>query len=68
MTAKRPHPLPKLALQLKLTLRFTEPAVWRRVLVADDLSFWDLHIAIQGAMGWTESHHHQFTPAGSRRP
>ena len=48
------------ALQLKVTLRHTGPPIWRRILVRDNLTFWDLHVAIQNAMGWSHRHLHQF--------
>ncbi len=37
------------------------PSIWRRIQVPVDYTFWDLHVAIQDAMGWTDSHLHQFT-------
>ena len=47
-------------LQFKITLRDITPAVWRRIQVPGNYSFWDLHVAIQDAMGWTDSHLHMF--------
>lgn len=47
-------------LQLKITLNGSLPKVWRRILVPADYSFFDLHVAIQDAMGWTDSHLHGF--------
>jgi len=47
-------------LQLKVTLIATSPKVWRKILVPSEYSFFDLHVAIQEAMGWTDSHLHQF--------
>jgi hypothetical protein len=29
----------------------TDPLIWRRIQVPLDHSFWDLHVAIQDAMG-----------------
>jgi len=49
-----------IACQFKVTLRDTEPPIWRRILIADDATFWDLHVAIQDAMGWTDTHLHEF--------
>lgn len=46
------RPAAKRALQLKVLLRHTSPPIRRRILVRDDLTFWDLHVAIQDAMGW----------------
>lgn len=47
-------------LEIDITLQGTEPKVWRRVLVPADLTFRELHYAIQFSMGWTNSHLHQF--------
>lgn len=47
-------------LQFKIELLDTSPVVWRRIQVPADYSFWDLHVAIQDAMGWTDIHLHAF--------
>ena len=46
--------------QLKITLRYVRPPVWRRVLVPSEMRLSDLHDVIQIAMGWEDSHLHQF--------
>lgn len=46
--------------QFKITLDETSPLIWRRIQVPESYSFWDLHVAIQDAMGWADSHLHQF--------
>ena len=46
--------------QFKITLEDIKPAIWRRIQVPEVYSFWDLHIAIQDAMGWLDYHLHQF--------
>jgi hypothetical protein len=46
--------------QLKLTLKWSKPPIWRRVLVRGDMTLDRLHNVIQIAMGWTDSHLHQF--------
>lgn len=46
--------------RFKVTLLETEPPIWRRILVPGDYSFWDLHVAIQDAMGWLGYHLHRF--------
>jgi len=46
--------------QFKITLLEIEPLIWRRIQISDQCTFWDLHVAIQDAMGWTDSHLHQF--------
>jgi hypothetical protein len=52
------------AYQLKVTLRGTRPPIWRRLEVASDLTLERLHDALQGAMGWTDSHLHAFVVDG----
>lgn len=47
--------------QFVITLQEVHPPVWRRIQVPASYSFWDLHVAIQDAMGWTDSHLHAFT-------
>lgn len=47
--------------QLKISLRGLRPPVWRRVLVAGDVTLDRLHEIIQAVMGWTDSHLHQFS-------
>jgi Plasmid pRiA4b ORF-3-like protein len=49
-----------LAYQFKITLDQIPIPVWRRILVPDYYSFWDLHVAIQDAMGWLDYHLHEF--------
>jgi hypothetical protein len=46
--------------QFLIVLLGTAPLVWRRILVPEAYSFWDLHVAIQDSMGWTDSHLHEF--------
>jgi hypothetical protein len=45
---------------LRIELLHIKPLVWRRLMVPASISLLDLHLAIQGAMGWTNSHLHQF--------
>ncbi|MGH8699874.1 MAG: plasmid pRiA4b ORF-3 family protein [Burkholderiales bacterium] len=42
--------------QLKVTLPYITPAIWRRVEVPGTTTFGDLHAAIQIAMGWEDCH------------
>ena len=49
-----------LQLQFLIVLAGTEPLVWRRIRVPASYSFWDLHVAIQDAMGWLDCHLHLF--------
>ena len=46
--------------KLKITLIDSKPLIWRRILVEEDVLLSDLHKIIQSAMGWTNSHLHQF--------
>jgi hypothetical protein len=46
--------------QLKITLDVIKPAIWRRISLPGNASLGWLHAAIQLAMGWTNSHLHQF--------
>jgi len=46
--------------QFKITLKGAKPPIWRRMQVAETYTFWDLHVAIQDAMGWLDCHLHEF--------
>ena len=46
--------------QLKITLRWSQPAIWRRVVAPANLKLDRLHWVIQYVMPWTNSHLHQF--------
>ena len=57
-------------LQFRVELLLMPLPVWRRIIVPGNYSFWDLHVAIQDAMGWDDRHLHQFTvdePGGDGR-
>jgi hypothetical protein len=56
----RIKPKPKVFLQFRITLQMDEPQVWRVIQVPGEFSFWELHIAIQDAMGWLGYHLHEF--------
>ncbi len=51
--------------QFKITLLDSNPPIWRRIQI-QDCSFDKLHEHIQTAMGWTNSHLHQFEIKGER--
>jgi hypothetical protein len=59
--------LGEVAYQLKVTLERTRPPVWRRILVPGSYSLWDLHVAIQDAMGWLDCHLHEFEQLDGER-
>jgi len=52
---------PKSVHQLKVTLQASKPEIWRRICVPSHWTLATLHYVIQFAMGWTNSHLHQFT-------
>lgn len=47
-------------LQFKVTLMDISPPVWRRIEIPASYTFWDLHVAVQDAMGWLDYHLHMF--------
>lgn len=51
---------PTMIYQFKITLAGVKPPIWRRIQVPESYTFWDLHVAIQDAMGWLDCHLHQF--------
>jgi hypothetical protein len=51
--------------QFKITLNDVEPPIWRRIQIKD-CTLDTLHEHIQTAMGWTNSHLHQFEIGGVR--
>jgi len=46
--------------QIKVTLLYTKPPIWRRLLAPADLTLEQLHHALQAAMGWDDQHLHEF--------
>src|SRR5512144_1316118 len=60
MPARAAHTKAPHVLQFKLVLQETRPEIWRRIQVPSTYTFWDLHVAIQDAMGWLDSHLHEF--------
>jgi hypothetical protein len=52
--------------QFKLTLDHVAPAIWRRIQVPSEATFWDLHCAINDAMGWEDVHPHEFQLGNKR--
>ena len=51
--------------QIKITLEGSDPSIWRRILVHGDITLARLHTVTQIAMGWTNSHLHQFIVDGT---
>src|SRR6266699_1666714 len=64
-SSRKPNPgrrqvKPRFVFQFLIELNRVRPRVWRRLQVRDNYSFWDLHVAIQDAMGWLDCHLHEF--------
>src|SRR6266849_2796518 len=63
---RRNPPLSPPAYLLKVTLRGVRPPIWRRIRVAGELTLRELHHVLQIALGWTDSHLHEFEIGGRR--
>ncbi len=48
------------AYQLKVSLLYCAPLIWRRIQVPGSMTLSRFHHVIQLCMGWTDSHLHQF--------
>ncbi|MFW5798210.1 MAG: plasmid pRiA4b ORF-3 family protein [Planctomycetota bacterium] len=46
--------------QIRVELKGAKPPIWRKLLVWSDCTLGQLHEIIQIAMGWTDSHLHEF--------
>lgn len=57
---------PPNAIQLRISLFEIEPEVWRRLIVPIDWTLRELHLVLQAAFGWTDSHLHEFLIGGLR--
>jgi hypothetical protein len=53
--------------RFKVSLLDIDPAIWRIIEVPETYTFWDLHVAIQDAMGWLDYHLHAFEPDASEK-
>ena len=53
-------------IQFKVTLKGGRPSIWRRIEIPALYTFWDLHVAIQDAMGWLDCHLHAFRVRNAR--
>ena len=51
---------------LKITIEDTHPPVWRRLVVPENISFYDLHRVIQLVFGWEDMHMHIFEAPQNR--
>lgn len=46
--------------QFYIILSGITPPIYRTIQVSEGSTFWDLHVAIQDAFGWSDSHLHEF--------
>lgn len=46
--------------QIKVTLKYSKPPIWRRLEVPGQTRLDKLHLILQAAMGWWNAHLHQF--------
>jgi hypothetical protein len=46
--------------QLKISLAFSDPLIWRRIQISGDASLTRLHDVLQLCMGWSDLHAHRF--------
>jgi hypothetical protein len=50
--------------QIKIMLKDSRPPIWRRLLISSETTLPKLHMIIQEAMGWYDSHLHAFAIHG----
>ncbi len=58
------RPAAKSVHRLKVTLLGIRPPIWRRIEVPSTITLSELHTVVQVAMGWWDSHLHQFVVDG----
>lgn len=51
---------PGIPMQFKITLEGSNPLIWRRIQVGENITFQQLHFILQAAMGWMNAHLHEF--------
>lgn len=54
------------AVEVHIVLDDIKPEIWRRLIVPLDTTLAQLHHILQAAMGWTDSHLHEFDIGGLR--
>jgi hypothetical protein len=60
MVGQRQQPPGQSVVQLRIELAEVQPLVWRRLLVPGSVRLAKLSLMLQAAMGWTNSHLHNF--------
>ncbi len=58
--AKKKEDTPAPLYQLHVSLAFSEPVIWRRLLVPGELTLQEFHRVLQVCMGWSGEFNHQF--------
>lgn len=53
--------------QFKIYLERSQPAIWRRIQIPGNCSFFDLHVAIQDLFHWSGLHLHKFEMITSKK-
>lgn len=66
MTTRYQRAQPQTIYQLRIELEHIQPLIWRRVLVPDTVKLSKLDRIVQAAMGWTNSHLHDWHIEGRR--
>jgi hypothetical protein len=46
--------------QLHVSLAFSDPVVWRRIVIPGEITLLQLHEVLQVCFGWSGDHNHQF--------
>jgi pRiA4b ORF-3-like protein len=64
MTARLARPVE--IYQIKVTLRDSQPLIWRRVQVSSDTTLAKVHRILQCVMGWQDAHLHEFVIQGQQ--
>ena len=58
--AHKQAPVADQTVELKISLRYLKPPIWRSFVVPSEIKLHRLHDVIQAVMGWTNSHLHSF--------
>jgi hypothetical protein len=53
-----------MAFQFHVSIKEIKPSAWRRLIVPSDYNFYQLHMGIQAAFGWENSHLFHFSKNG----
>ena len=61
--ARRTQPV---TYQVRVDLDGAKPPIWRRLLLSSELMLNELHVVLQQAMGWDDSHLHEFLSGKNR--